>query len=115
MGFGVIVRAERRRENIGRELLAAILSHPPLSGVSVSLLAGEGLIECYKCCGFGMRGEMEYPDGEVEALRFPTYPREESGAGVRGPTGSPVPRRVVSPQFRNPIFLVPASTRSGRG
>ena len=77
MVFDVIVHAERRGEGLGEELMAAVVTHPPLSGLDLSLLAREGLIPFYEACGFEPQGGIDHPDGEPEKLRFLAYRREE--------------------------------------
>ncbi|MFB6296268.1 MAG: GNAT family N-acetyltransferase [Halobacteriales archaeon] len=75
MVFDVIVHADRRGEGLGTELLGALVSHPPLSGVDVSLLARAGLVGFYESCGFEPAGAIEHPEGEPERLRLLTYRR----------------------------------------
>ena len=75
MVFDVIVHAERRGEGLGEELMAAVVTHPPLSGLDLSLLAREGLIPFYEACGFEPQGGIDHPDGEPEKLRFLAYRR----------------------------------------
>lgn len=73
MVFDVIVHEDRRGEGLGRELLAALVTHPPLSGVSPTLLSRQGLVPFYESCGFVDQGGIEHPDGEPEQLRFMAY------------------------------------------
>lgn len=75
MVFDVVVRADRRGEGLGRELLAAVVAHPALSGVPLTLLAREGLVEFYESCGFEATEPVDHPDGEPEPLRFLAYRR----------------------------------------
>ncbi|WP_436926449.1 GNAT family N-acetyltransferase [Halosimplex amylolyticum] len=77
MVYDVIVRAGRRGEGLGEELLAALVTHPPLSDVDLSLLAREGLVPFYEACGFEAIGAVDRPDGEPETLRPLAYRREE--------------------------------------
>jgi GNAT superfamily N-acetyltransferase len=76
MVFDVIVHDEHREEGLGEELLAAVVTHPPLSGVHLSLLAREGLVPFYESCGFESRGGVDHPDGDPEPLQFLVYERE---------------------------------------
>jgi len=76
MVFDVIVHADRRGEGIGEELLAAVVTHPPLSDVDPALLAREGLVLFYESCGFEEQGGIDHPDGDPEELRFLAYRRE---------------------------------------
>jgi predicted GNAT family N-acyltransferase len=73
MVFDVIVHADRRGEGLGRELVAAVVAHPPLAGVTPTLLAREGLVEFYESCGFEATGSVAHPEGEAEPLRFLAY------------------------------------------
>ena len=70
MVFDVIVRADRRGEGLGRELMAAIAAHPALSDATLTLLAREGLVDFYESCGFAETEPIAHPDGEPEPLRF---------------------------------------------
>lgn len=75
MIFDVIVRADRRGEGFGRDLMAAVVAHPPLSGIPLTLLAREGLVEFYESCGFVETEPIAHPGGEPESLRFLAYRR----------------------------------------
>lgn len=77
MVFDVVVRADRRGEGLGRELMAAVVAHPALADVAPTLLAREGLVEFYESCGFEVATPVAHPDGEPEALRFMAYDRRE--------------------------------------
>ena len=77
MVFDVIVDTARRGKGLGRELMAAIVAHPPLSGVPLTLLAREGLVEFYESCGFEETEPIAHPDGAPETLRFLAYGRNE--------------------------------------
>ncbi|MFB6087938.1 MAG: GNAT family N-acetyltransferase [Haloarculaceae archaeon] len=75
MVFDVIVREERRGEGLGEDLLAAVVTHPPLADVTPTLLAREGLVPFYEACGFEETGAIAHPNGEPEELRFLAYRR----------------------------------------
>jgi predicted GNAT family N-acyltransferase len=77
MVFDVIVHADRRGEGLGEQLLAVVVTHPPLADVSPTLLAREGLVPFYEACGFEQQGGIDHPDGEPEQLRFLAYRRGE--------------------------------------
>jgi len=76
MVFDVIVHDEYRGEGLGEELLAAVVTHPPIDGIHLSLLAREGLVPFYESCGFERRGGVDHPGGDPERLEFPVYERE---------------------------------------
>ncbi|MFB6150518.1 MAG: GNAT family N-acetyltransferase [Haloarculaceae archaeon] len=77
MVFDVIVHEDYRGAGLGEELLAALVTHPPLSDVVLTLLSREGLVPFYESCGFEEQGAIERPDGEPEELRFLAYRRGE--------------------------------------
>jgi predicted GNAT family N-acyltransferase len=77
MVYDVIVHADRRGEGVGEELLATVVTHPPLSDVAPTLLAREGLVPFYESCGFVEQGGIDHPDGDPEELRFLAYRRDE--------------------------------------
>lgn len=76
MVYDVIVREGRRGEGLGERLMAALETHPPLSGLHLSLLAREGLVPFYEACEFEELGAVERPDGEAEPMRFLVYSRD---------------------------------------
>lgn len=73
MVFDVIVDAERQGEGLGQEMMAAVVSHPPLSGVTLTLLAREGLVEFYVSCRFVDTESVPHSDGAPELLRSLAY------------------------------------------
>ncbi|WP_226021698.1 GNAT family N-acetyltransferase [Halomicrobium salinisoli] len=77
MVFDVIVHADRRGEGLGEELLAALVTHPPLADVDLELLSREGLVPFYEACGFEEVGAVDRPGGDPEELRFLAYRRDE--------------------------------------
>jgi GNAT superfamily N-acetyltransferase len=76
MVFDVIVHDEYRGDGLGEELLTAVVTHPPLAGIHLSLLAREGFVPFYESCGFEPRGGIDHPDGDPEPLQFLVYERE---------------------------------------
>ncbi|WP_123538758.1 GNAT family N-acetyltransferase [Halosimplex salinum] len=76
MVFDVIVREGYRSEGLGRELMAALVTHPPLSGVDLSLLAREGLHPFYESCGFEPLDTVAQPHGYPDTLRPMAYRRD---------------------------------------
>jgi len=75
--YDVIVRADRRGEGLGQELMAALVTHPTLSELNLSLLARDGLVSFYESCGFEELGAVERPGGEPEETRYLVYSRGE--------------------------------------
>jgi len=76
MVYDVIVAEDRRGEQLGERLLQAVVDHPALSGITVTLAAREGLVPFYERGGFADVSPVDHPDGEPEDLRFLAYPRE---------------------------------------
>jgi predicted GNAT family N-acyltransferase len=77
MVFDVIVDEDHRGAGVGEDLIAAVVTHPPLADLHLTLLAREGLIPFYESCGFEPQGEMDHPDGDPERLCFLAYRRGE--------------------------------------
>lgn len=77
MVFDVIVHDDHRGDGLGEELMAAVVTHPPLSDVNPTLLSREGLVPFYEACGFEDQGAIERPNGDPEELRFLAYRRDE--------------------------------------
>ena len=67
MVYDVIVHADRRGEGLGAELMAAVVTHPPLSDVALTLAARDGLVPFYRWCKASASGLD--PEGEAD-LRF---------------------------------------------
>jgi GNAT superfamily N-acetyltransferase len=75
--YDVVVREERRGEGIGAELLDAVVSHPELEDVFLSLTCREGLVPFYERCGFEpYPTPVERPDGPAEAMAHLYRPRD---------------------------------------
>jgi GNAT superfamily N-acetyltransferase len=67
--YDVVVAASRRGEGVGTELLDAVVSHPELDGVFLSVTYREGLVEFYERAGFEpYPSPVERPDGPAEAM-----------------------------------------------
>jgi predicted GNAT family N-acyltransferase len=77
--FDVIVAADRRGEDLGAELMSAVVDHPDLRGTpGVSLLCREGLVPFYESVGFErFEREMAVPEGGREEMVRMTYERTE--------------------------------------
>jgi predicted GNAT family N-acyltransferase len=73
MVFDVIVHEDHRGEGLGEDLMAAVVTHPPLADLHLTLLAREGLVPFYESCGFEPQGRIDHPDGDPERLRFLAY------------------------------------------
>ena len=50
--YDVVVRAERRGEGVGRELMRGVVDHPALADVNPVLVCREGLVPFYESVGF---------------------------------------------------------------
>jgi len=77
MVFDVIVDEDHRGVGVGEDLMAAVVTHPSLADLHLTLLAREGLVPFYESCGFEPQGGIDHPDGDPERLRFLAYRREE--------------------------------------
>ena len=75
--YDVVVREERRGEGIGAELLDAVVSHPELEDVFLSLTCREGLVPFYERCGFEpYPSPVERPDGPAEEMAHLYRPKD---------------------------------------
>lgn len=75
--FDVIVAADRRGEGIGETLMNAVVDHPALENVSLSLRCRRGLIPYYESVGFELFDpETEIPEGGTEEMVLMTHERE---------------------------------------
>jgi predicted GNAT family N-acyltransferase len=77
MVFDVIVHEDYRGTGVGEDLMAAVVTHPPLADLHLTLLARDGLVPFYESCGFEPQGGIDHPDGDPEKLRFLAYRRSE--------------------------------------
>ena len=67
--YDVVVAESRRGEDVGTELVDAVVSHPALDGVFLSVTCREGLVEFYERAGFeSYPSPVDHPDGEPEAM-----------------------------------------------
>lgn len=70
MIYEVIVAESRRGEDLGRQTIDAIVTHPRLQDVILTLRCREGLVPFYDKCGFELRDrDIEMPDGETITYR----------------------------------------------
>jgi len=70
MIYEVIVAESRRGESLGRQIVDAIVTHPRLQDVILTLRCREGLVPFYERCGFELRDrDIEMPDGETRTYR----------------------------------------------
>ena len=70
MIYEVIVAESRRGENLGHQIVDAIITHPKLQDVILTLRCREGLVPFYERCGFELRDrDIEMPDGETITYR----------------------------------------------
>jgi GNAT superfamily N-acetyltransferase len=80
--YDVVVHGKRRGEGVGTALMEAVVSHPALEGVSLTLTCREGLVEFYERCGFEpYPSPVERPDGEAEETCHLHRPRDEGTGG----------------------------------
>lgn len=71
MVYDVIVAADRRGEGLGARLLEAVVDHPRLRDVALSLHSREELVPFYEACGFERYDDgVEGPDGETITYRW---------------------------------------------
>jgi predicted GNAT family N-acyltransferase len=67
--YDVVVAEARRDEGVGAELLDAVVSHPDLDGVFLSVTCREGLVEFYERGGFEpYPSPVDRPDGPAEEM-----------------------------------------------
>lgn len=67
--FDVIVAKNHRGEWIGETLMAAVVDHPELEAVGLSLLCRRGLVPYYESVGFEpFDGEIEIPEEGTEEM-----------------------------------------------
>jgi predicted GNAT family N-acyltransferase len=79
--YDVVVAEERRGEGVGAALMEAIVSHPDLEDVFLSLTCREGLVEFYGRFGFEpYPSPVDRPDGAPEEMRHLYRPREDESA-----------------------------------
>jgi GNAT superfamily N-acetyltransferase len=70
MIYEVIVAESRRGEDLGRQVVDAVVTHPELQDVILTLRCREGLIPFYDRCGFELRDrDIEVPGGETITYR----------------------------------------------
>ncbi|WP_101297415.1 GNAT family N-acetyltransferase [Halegenticoccus soli] len=80
MIYEVIVAESRRRTGLGKRVMEAVVTHPELEGVALSLQCREGLVPFYEACGFELHDRNiefpEFPDGDPVTYRTMMYERE---------------------------------------
>lgn len=75
--YDVVVAESRRGEGVGAELLDAVVSHPELDDVFLSVTCREGLVGFYERAGFEpYPNPVERPDGDPEEMYHLYRPRE---------------------------------------
>lgn len=76
--YDVVVAADRRGEGVGAELLDAVVSHPAVEDVFLSLTCREGLVPFYERFGFDpYPSPVDRPDGDPEEMRHLYRPRDD--------------------------------------
>ncbi len=74
----MIVAADRRGEGVGETLMSAVVDHPALENVSLSLRCRRGLIPYYESVGFDLFDPaIEIPEEGTEELVLMRYSRED--------------------------------------
>ena len=75
--YDVLVAEARRGDGVGGELLEAVVSHPAIEDVFLSLTCREGLVPFYERCGFEpYPSPVERPDGPPEGMAHLYRPRD---------------------------------------
>ena len=70
MIYEVIVAEVHRGESLGQQIVDAIVTHPQLQDVILTLRCREELVPFYDRCGFELRDrDVEMPDGETVTYR----------------------------------------------
>ena len=78
MIYEVIVAESRRGENLGHRIVDAIITHPKLQDVILTLRCREELVPFYERCGFELRDrDIEMPDGETITYRTTVHEGSE--------------------------------------
>jgi GNAT superfamily N-acetyltransferase len=75
--YDVVVAEARRGAGVGEELLEAVVTHPILEDVFLSLTCRTGLAEFYERCGFEpYPSPVKRPDGPAEEMVHLYRPRD---------------------------------------
>jgi GNAT superfamily N-acetyltransferase len=78
MIYEVIVAESRRGEGLGRQVVDAVVTHPELQDVILTLRCREGLVPFYDRCGFELRDrDIETPDGGTMTYRTMVHESSE--------------------------------------
>jgi GNAT superfamily N-acetyltransferase len=79
--YDVVVAEAYRGAGVGATLLDAVVSHPDLDGVFLSLTCREGLVAFYERFGFEpYPGPVDRPDGSPEEMCHLYRPRDDESA-----------------------------------
>lgn len=77
--YDVVVATSRRGENVGTRLMEAVVNHPHLDDVFLSLTCRTGLVEFYERAGFEpYPSPVDRPDGEPEEMRHLVRRRDDA-------------------------------------
>lgn len=77
--YDVIVAADRRGAGVGTALLEAVVSHPALDGVFLSVTCRTGLVDFYTAAGFeAYPTPVDRPDGDAEEMVHLYRPRADT-------------------------------------
>ena len=78
MIYEVIVAESSRGKNLGHQIVDAIITHPKLQDVILTLRCREELVPFYERCGFELRDrDIEMPDGETITYRTTVHEGSE--------------------------------------
>ena len=78
MIYEVIVAETYRGENLGQQIVDAIVTHPRLQDVILTLRCREELVPFYDRCGFELRDrDVAMPDGEMITYRTMVHKSSE--------------------------------------
>jgi GNAT superfamily N-acetyltransferase len=79
--YDVVVAEAHRGHGVGTELLDAVVSHPDVADVFLSLTCREGLVAFYERFGFEpYPSPVERPDGPAEGMCHLYRPRDDEAA-----------------------------------
>ena len=77
MIYEVIVAEDRRGEGLGGRVMDAVVTHPELQDIHLTLHCREELVPFYERCDFRLNDrDVEFPDGEAITYRTMAYDGE---------------------------------------
>ncbi|XVH31629.1 GNAT family N-acetyltransferase [Haloferacaceae archaeon DSL9] len=82
MVYEVIVARSHRQAGLGKQVMEAVVEHPELGDVTLSLQCREGLVSFYRACGFELHDRdiefPEFPDEDPITYRTMVYKRDRA-------------------------------------